>query len=424
LVELGSRETGSEANTEAARFLAARMDFGWGTQVEGAASSSGFSTLSGRAPGETDSEIVLLAHFDSVAGSPGALDNASGCGVVMGSYWDLARSPRYRALRAVFFDAEESDRAGSTEWLASLSEEVHRSISAVISVEMVGSATASVGVLHPVAANQSGRWALTPVWLVHAALEGARAVQFPVAVADSRWPIFAQLSLRMARPTRLSDSRSFLEAGIPSITMSDVSLVEADPIRHSPRDTMDRLDGVRLDRWARALAATVLQVDHIRDRPLDDTEYLAAAGRLWIRRDLLWIGLILWVPMVFRGLPGRWRGAPAEVKRQRGREYLPGFAFRMLFLLSFVLVPTTASVLLYPTAILAWIPDPRSHAKRQLIGALAFLPLISFAVWLSWAQLSGYLALHSGAILPLVLIVLTLVTYWLWRTDQRPFQSA
>lgn len=423
LVELGSRETGSEASAKAGAYLREMLgERDW--QAVEISTESLRDTLSVVSAGKVDSEIVISAHFDSVAESPGALDNASGCGVVSSTFSELAVRPLHRRLRAVFFDAEEEQLDGSREWIEQQSNRGEPSIFASVSAEMVGSDSAKIGVLHPVSASRDGHWTITPVWLVHAALEGARAVQFPVALVDSRWPIFGQLSLRMARPARLSDSRSFLEAGIPSMTISDVSLTEGDPNRHSPLDTLDRLDADRLDRWAETLAAIVLQIDHLRDRPLDDTEYLAAGGRVWIRRDLLWVGLILWAPMVFRGLPGRWRGASAESKRRRGREYLPGFAFRMLFLISLVLVPTTASVLLYPAAILAWIPDPRSRAKRYLIGSLAFVPLLVYASWLAMAQLGGHLVLHSGAILPLTLATLTLTSYWLWRADQRPFQSA
>ncbi len=424
LVDLGSRETGSQANAEAAKILAAEMAYGRGTEVQIPTSRQATSTFSGITPGETDSEVVLSAHFDTIAGSPGALDNASGCAVVLASYRNLAPVPRHRALRALFFDAEEQSLAGSAEWFANLSEIRRTSIFASLSAEMVGLATASTGVIRPATADRQGRWTLTPIWLIHLALEGAKAVRFPVVVADARWPIFAQLGLRVARPTRISDSRSFLEVGIPALTLSDISLTESEPTRHSRADGLDRLDAQRLERWTSTLAAIVLQIDSLRDQPLNDTEYLVAGNRVWIRRDLLWVGLILWAPMVFRGLPGKWRGASAESKRRRGRKYLPGFAFRMLFLVSLVLVPTLSSVLLYPAAILAWIPEPRSRAMRHLIGSLAFLPLLGFASWLAMAQMAGHLALHSGAIWPLALVFSTLASYWFWRVDQRPFQSA
>jgi hypothetical protein len=419
LIGLGSREMGSEANAEAADLLkTALSDLGWDTTSQETASTNAFfETLSSSTPGEVNSEVVISAHFDSAAGSPGALDNASGCGVVLSSFADLARSPHYRHLRLVFFDGEESQMEGSADWVEDRSQSRLPSVFAAITAEMVGSSRASIGVVHPGTAGPDGRWTVTPVWLMHAALEGANAVGFPVLVSDVDWPIFAQLSLRIARPTKVSDSRSFLEAGIPALTISDISLTESDRDHHSSRDTLDRLDAERLQHWASALSAMVLQVDYVRGSPLVDTEYLVAAGRVWIRRDLLWVGFALWVPLVFQGLPGRWRGASADSKRRRGRKYLPGFAFRMLFLVSLFLIPTIATVLLYPVALVALIPTARGSRVRSLVGGLAFLPLLSFTIWIAIAQLGGHLVLHRGALAPLALVLLTLVSFWIWRVD-------
>jgi hypothetical protein len=161
----------------------------------------------------------------------------------------------------------------------------------------------------------------------------------------------------------------------------------------------------------------ILQIDYLRGNSLADTEYLVATGRVWIRRDLLWVGFVLWVPLVFQGVPGRWRGASADSKRRRGRAYLPGFAFRMLFLVDLFLIPTIATVLLYPVALLALIPTSRGSTARALVGGLAFLPLLSFAVWTSVAQLGGHLALHKGALAPSALVLLTLASFWFWRVD-------
>ena len=419
LVELGSREMGSGANAQAGGLLKIALgDLGWETTSRQTASTNSFfETLSSITPGEVDSEVVLSAHFDSVTDSPGALDNASGCGVVLSSFADLARSPHYRRLRAVFFDGEELQMEGSADWVEGRSQSGLPSVFAAITAEMVGSSRASFGVVHPGTAEPDGRWTVTPVWLVHAVLEGANAVGFPVVVSDVDWPIFAQLSLRVARPTKISDSRSFLEAGIPALTLSDISLTESDRDRHSSRDTLDRLDADRLQRWASTLSAIVLQIDYVRGSPLVDTEYLVAAGRVWIRRDLLWVGFVLWVPLVFQGLPGRWRGASADSKRRRGRKYLPGFAFRMLFLVSLFLIPTIATVLLYPVAVVALIPTVGGSRVRTLVGGLAILPLLSFTIWITIAQLGGHLALHRGAVAPLALVLLTLVSFWVWRVD-------
>jgi len=381
--------------------------------------------VSGLWPGQEDSEIVLIARCGPVTGSTRAVDFVSDCGLAAAVGCGLAGIPRNHALRAVLFEAgHDQVQKMMDDWIEQDTESRRRNIAAVISAERLGPSDAKVGVLHPVTGERDGRWRITPVWLVHAALEGGRAAGWSMVVADSRWPIFAQLSLRVSRSTRNLANRSFVEAGIPSIAISDVSLTGNSDSRREVDDGRQLVDGARLDQWADALSAMIVHMDQAGQDALADSEYLFAFGRIWIRRDLLWLGFFLWVPMVFRGLPGSWRGTSSASRRRRGRDYLPGFAFRMLFLVSMFLIPTLAAVLLYPVAILALIPAPRRASRRYWFGSLAFLPLLAFAVWLSLAQIGGYLALHRGALLPATLILLSLSTFWLWRVDQRPFHFA
>ena len=130
--------------------------------------------------------------------------------------------------------------------------------------------------------------------------------------------------------------------------------------------------------------------------------------------------------ILFEELEAALSGGTSEKKR-RGRVYLPGFAFRMLFLGSVFLIPTLASVLLYPVALVAMIPT-RSRGKQQiLIGVLALAPLVSFILWLALAQYQGHIVLASHALAPGLLILLTIMSFWEWRIhspDQNDRQSA
>ncbi|MEJ2085434.1 MAG: hypothetical protein P8Y44_07115 [Acidobacteriota bacterium] len=373
--------------------------------------------------GTQDSEIILSAHCDSVAEGAAAVEEVSGCGLVAAVGCRLAQTPRHHPLRAIFFTAEGEPGIGELG-MEQRTEFRRTHVAAVVFAEHVGSRNADIGVLLPIATEREGRWRSTPVWLVHAALEGARAAGLPLVIADSRWPVFAQLSLRISRPARIFEGRSFAVAGVPAVAVSDVSLTESPHIRQEIDAGKRSVDSARLDLWTEALSAMIVHMDQAGQGALSDSEYLVAFRRTWIRRDLLWLGFILWVPMVFRGLPGSWRGTSSASRRRMGRDYLPGFAFRMLFLLSMFLIPTLATVLLYPAAILALIPVPTRASWRYLIGSLAFLPLLAFSVWLSLAHIGGYLALHRGALLPAALILLSLSTFWLWRVDQRPFHLA
>ena len=169
-----------------------------------------------------------------------------------------------------------------------------------------------------------------------------------------------------------------------------------------------------------ATAATVRRIDALDGRPRWEEEYLAFAGRVWIRRDLLWIGLALWIPLVLRGTPGRWAGARGAERRARGRSYLPGYLFRLAFLVAAVMIPALAAPLLYPLAPLGMI-TPRSTASRVALAGLACLPA---AGWLGLLSVAGWLGLASGfALAPgkVVLVVFTLATFgWQLWTRSTP----
>lgn len=68
-------------------------------------------------------KLVIGAHYDAFPGSPGANDNASGMAVLLALAQELSRSGWDKAVEVVFFDAEESGRAGSIAYLAECSSE-------------------------------------------------------------------------------------------------------------------------------------------------------------------------------------------------------------------------------------------------------------------------------------------------------------
>jgi hypothetical protein len=341
---------------------------------------NGLIDVEGVLPGKTPEEIVLSAHYDSVPQSPGADDDASGCGVALAAAADLRRTPLRHTLRIVLFDGEEIGLHGSESWLGKLGAEGRRRILADLNLEMVGwNGGAGPVILSFPARTAAGR-ALAPGWLVHAILKSGEAVNWPYAVADNRYPLLVQFVIRSADLNYGSDSESFLKRGIPSLTLSDSSLVAEDPDYHRRLDVADRLDARRLDRWTQAVAAAVRRLDVLAGRPQPEDQYLAAFGRVWLRRDLMWIGFLLWVLLVFRGRPGRWRGASATDHGRQMRTYLPGFLFRLLLLLAIFLAPVF-SVLLLPAAVLALVPPRRIWARILWIGAglLPLLPLV-FAI--------------------------------------------
>jgi Zn-dependent M28 family amino/carboxypeptidase len=89
-------------------------------------------------PGVTQPRLVIGAHYDSVADSPGANDNASGTAVVLGLARQLANTPRSRQVWFVAFDGEEDGLKGSRAFVAQAKPEFLKGLRGMVNFDMVG----------------------------------------------------------------------------------------------------------------------------------------------------------------------------------------------------------------------------------------------------------------------------------------------
>ncbi len=396
LARLGPRPDGAPSQQKAARLLLGEMKRAGLRQVRAVpvAGNPGWVNLTGVLPGKSGREIVLSAHYDTVQPSPGAGDDASGCGVVIAAAADLARTPLDHTVRVVLFDAEEKGLKGSRGWVAALPPAQRERILANLNVEMVGWAGSSGPTIHSFPVSFRGEWTLAPGWLVHSLLRSGEAVGVRYEMSDTRFPVLAQLILRTARLKLGADADAFLAQGIPALSVSDSALLTMDPAFHRPTDTVNRLDPSRLGRWTEAVSAAVRRMDRLASRPISEDEYLVFLDRVWMRRDICWVGMALWGFLLLRGRPGRWSFRSREESVREGWRYAPGFAFRWLFLLAFFLAPVLA-LLLFPAALLAAFPPRRTWARLLLILA-GLLPLLIYAAALSIAFLGGMASRKAG----------------------------
>ena len=307
-------------------------------------------------PGETRDEIVLSAP----AG------DASARAIVLAAVADLRRTPLRHTVRIAL-------RGGGR------GPDVGRPVLARLDVEGTGGAQ-NAG---PVIAVSAG----TPGWLVHALLRSGEAVGLIPAVTDRRLPFLGQLVARSGTALRGPGREVLPEPEIPTVALSGHSLL-----------TTDAADaGAAPELWAQGVAAAVRRLDALAGRPRPEDQYLVFGGRVWLRRDLIWVGFLIWSLLVFRGLPGRWRGTSAAAQGQQMRTYLPGFLFRALLLAAVFLTPVFA-VLLLPAALLALLP-PRSlsHAwTRGLCLAAGLLPFGAYLTALVYALVAGKISLEGG----------------------------
>lgn len=99
--------------------------------------------------GDPDDVQMMGAHLDGVAEGPGVNDNASGVAGLLAVAEGLAAQPHDvdNQVRMGFWGAEEIGLVGSTEYVASLSDEEKERISSYLNYDMIGSENYVIGTL-------------------------------------------------------------------------------------------------------------------------------------------------------------------------------------------------------------------------------------------------------------------------------------
>jgi hypothetical protein len=200
-----------------------------------------------------DEIVILGAHYDSVAGSPGANDNGSGAASLLVLAEALARFQPARTLRFLAFVNEEppnfqTDTMGSRVYARRCRERGEK-IMAMISLETMGYFSdvkgsqkypAPLGMIYPDRGNFIsfvGNISSRP--LVRRCIEIFRrdtplpseGAALPGGITGVGW----------------SDHWSFWEEGYPAIMVTDTALFRY-PHYHTAEDTPDKLDYPRLAR--------------------------------------------------------------------------------------------------------------------------------------------------------------------------------
>jgi hypothetical protein len=206
--------------------------------------------------------IVLGAHYDSIAGTPGANDNASGVAALLEIARLLAGNTYARSVRLVAFANEEppffySDEMGSKLY-ATRSRQRGEQIKAMLALETIGYYTDQPAsqqypfpfrFFYPDTGNFIGFVGnIASRRLVRRALGAFRAATaFPSeGVAAPGWMM----------GVHWSDHWSFWQAGYPAIMITDTALFRY-PHYHSATDTPEKLDYTSLARVTGGLADVI-----------------------------------------------------------------------------------------------------------------------------------------------------------------------
>lgn len=151
--------------------------------------------------GRTDRVLALTAHYDSVDGSPGANDNASGVSLLLRLARRLRRSPETRVgFRLAFYGAEEPLFVGSRSDVTDLATscELPR-ILGCLNFDMMG-----VGGEFNVRCPSSSVWARAARGIGAGSSGGVRIHPVPEAAASDHWA-FHEAGVDSAQLTRTPD---------------------------------------------------------------------------------------------------------------------------------------------------------------------------------------------------------------------------
>ena len=191
------------------------------------------------------SMIVLGAHFDSVQGTPGADDNASGVALLLEAARLLARARLRSQVLFCAFNLEELNMIGSSYFVKKL-KSAGAKIAAMISLEMVGYANPRPGsqryplglkAFYPDRGDFIGviaNWNSTSL-LRRFARQMRQVRGLPVETLS------VPGNGGLIPAVRLSDHAPFWDAGYPALMVTDTSFFR-NPHYHSSTDTLETLN--------------------------------------------------------------------------------------------------------------------------------------------------------------------------------------
>jgi Zn-dependent M28 family amino/carboxypeptidase len=269
-------ETSPRALRKAAHYLATQFaKSGWAAsaQLMSAWGKVYRNVVAIRSPdwprqGEKLPPLLIGAHYDTVSGSPGADDNASGLVILLEVASRLSARPLARPVWLVAFCLEEQDRLGSQAFASRLKAE-RRELAGAIILECVGFARSEAGTQQappdiPIAVPTQGDF------LAIVGNEASRSLVLQLEQEAQRHA--AQLKpLSLVVPgrgeamphTRRSDHASFWDAGYPAVMLTDTANFR-NPHYHRETDTVDTLNLEFLSNVAATVTATAIQIAGVR----------------------------------------------------------------------------------------------------------------------------------------------------------------
>lgn len=207
-------------------------------------------------PGQNPETVILGAHYDSADSSaPGALDNASGVGVLLELAKVLGSSPHLESYQLIFFGAEEAGLVGSDYFVA------QADLSAVrwmLNLDMVGT---------PLEIDVAGK-ASAPPELVQQVINVVQNESIPFHLSRD----FLVMT-REGSQGGNSDFSPFLDRGIPAVGLGISGRPEG--FYHRPEDQMGGVSLQDMDRIGQLCVQMLKSIHTASEGPQTwDTSYL------------------------------------------------------------------------------------------------------------------------------------------------------
>lgn len=193
-------------------------------------------------PGAQPETILLGAHYDSAdISAPGAIDNASGVGVLLEIARLLGQEKHEKSYQIVFFGAEESGLVGSSYFTT---QSDLSAIQWMLNLDMVGT---------PIEIDIAGK-ASAPPELVRQIINVARQEQIPFHVSRD----FVVMT-RDGSQGGSSDFSPFLDQGIPAFGLGIAGRTEG--YYHRPEDRIEQVTLQSLDSVGRYIPKLIESVE-------------------------------------------------------------------------------------------------------------------------------------------------------------------
>lgn len=214
--------------------------------------------------GNSDERIIIGAHFDSVPGSPGADDNASGVAGMLELARILVTHNWNHTVEFIGFHMEEWNMIGSDAYVQKLKQRKIK-VRGMISLEMIGYTNdepgsqkmpAGFGLFYPNVGNFIGIVANVRSWglmnLFKAKMKSVNGLPVESLVMP--------LNGILLHPVRWSDHSPFWDAGYPALLITDTSFYR-NPHYHGPSDTIETLNLDFMAKVTKGVALALVELD-------------------------------------------------------------------------------------------------------------------------------------------------------------------